>query len=71
MSDKITRIHMEIDATSLSIARMIPQFIEDNEQLETLIGYILDLRNEITSGDHRRESLIIVDAFLTSLQEVL
>lgn len=64
-------LHAELTATAVSIGRTIPQFIDDNEQLEILIDYIKTFRTEIALDGARQESLIVIDGFLGALREVL
>lgn len=70
MAEK-SAIHADIRATSIMLARLLPQFIEDNDDLETLIGYISDFRAGIAHEKPARETLIIIDSFLSELRGVL
>ena len=63
--------NIEINATATMIANLLPQFIEDNDDLETLIGYIAQFRADIALDKPIPESLIVIDAFLSTLRKVL
>lgn len=68
VSAKSDQIKAELRATALSIGNTIPQFIEDDDQLDLLIEHIEQFRSDIMVDKPREESLIMIDGFLDALR---